>query len=204
MASECEQRRDVLTALRIEVSRDAMAKTNARSAHTRVALMEATLRVAAASGIASVSYRRVVTEAGMSLGTASYHFDDFNDLLLESFAHFVKKVEKRYRKKLREVSTKDELVEAVFRVIEAMSTDEQDTVLVLTLYSEAARNPDFADLVKSWSKEVKSSLAHVVDDATATKLELIWDGALLQRAVFDHGLSDDEIRQLIRAAITEA
>jgi len=166
--------------------------------------MEATLRVAAASGIASVSYRRVVTEAGMSLGTASYHFDDFNDLLLESFAHFVKKVEKRYRKKLREVSTKDELVEAVFRVIEAMSTDEQDTVLVLTLYSEAARNPDFADLVKSWSKEVKSSLAHVVDDATATKLELIWDGALLQRAVFDHGLSDDEIRQLIRAAITEA
>lgn len=165
--------------------------------------MEATLRVAADSGIAAVSYRRVVTEAGMSLGTASYHFDDFQDLLLESFAYFVDRVSARYRDQLMAASTKDELVNAAFGVIEAMSTDEKDTVLVFTLYSEAARNPDYADLVKSWSKEVKSNIAHVVDDLTATKLELIWDGAMLQRAVFDHGLSDDELRDLIRRAIME-
>lgn len=164
--------------------------------------MEATLRVAAAQGIAAVSYRRVVTEAGMSLGTASYHFDDFNDLMLESFNHFVKKISVRYRKALKEIRTEDELVEAVLTVLGAMSVNEQDTVLVLTLYSEASRNPAFRTLVASWSREVKQQLAHVVDEPTAAKIELIWDGALLQRAVFDRGLSDDELRRMIRAVIS--
>lgn len=163
--------------------------------------MEATLRVAAADGIAAVSYRRVVTEAGMSLGTASYHFDDFQDLLLESFTYFVQEVSARFGQHLHSVSGTDELVEAALHVYDAMTESEQDMVLMLTLYSEAARNPDFAKLVKEWSRDVKDDLTRHVSETTATKLELIWDGAMLQHAVFDHGLEVDDIRELIRSAI---
>lgn len=179
-----------------------MTKTNMRSAQTRIALMDATLRVAAAHGISAVTYRRVVSEAGLSLGTASYHFDDFDDLLLESFSYFVEKISERYRQSLESVTTQEELVEAVLRVSESMTVDEEDTVLVLTLYSEAARNPAYAKLVKSWSKTVKQQISHMVDDLNATKIELIWDGAMLQRAVFDHGLSNEELRSMILKAIT--
>ncbi|MFA5606638.1 MAG: TetR family transcriptional regulator [Leucobacter sp.] len=180
-----------------------MAKTNVRSAQTRITLMEATLRVAAEHGIAAVSYRRVVNEAGLSLGTASYHFDDFNDLLLESFSYFVEQIAERYREPLESATTQDELVEAVLRVSTAIRQDEQDTVLLLTLYSEAARNPAYAQLVKSWSRAVKQQISHIVDEADATKVEILWVGVILQRAVFDHGLGDDELRDMIVQAITK-
>lgn len=174
-----------------------MAKTNARSSPTRLALMEATLRVAARSGIAAVTYRRVVAEAGVSLGTASYHFDDFDDMLFQSFSHFIRTVAARYQKHLHRVTNKDDLADAVLSVIAALESDDQDTVLILTLYSEAARNPVMGGLVRAWSKEVKQNLSHVVDELTVTKLELIWDGAMLQRAVFHQGLGDAEIRKLV-------
>lgn len=164
--------------------------------------MEATLRVAAAHGIAAVSYRRVVTEAGMSLGAASYHFDDFDDLVLESFNHFGKKLSVRYREALTAIRSEEELVEAVLTAAGAVSANEQDTVLVLTLYSEASRNPAFKQLVSAWSREVKQQIAHVVDEPSAARVGLIWDGALLQRAVSDRGLSDDELRGMIRGALS--
>jgi DNA-binding transcriptional regulator YbjK len=51
---------------------------------TRARILHATLRVIAAGGIAAVSNRRVAAEAGVALGSLTYHFPSQTDLLRDS------------------------------------------------------------------------------------------------------------------------
>lgn len=51
---------------------------------TRARILHATLRVIAAGGIGAVSNRRVAAEAGVALGSLTYHFPSQSDLLRES------------------------------------------------------------------------------------------------------------------------
>lgn len=51
---------------------------------TRARILHATLRVIAAGGIGAVSNRRVAAEAGVALGSLTYHFPSQTDLLRES------------------------------------------------------------------------------------------------------------------------
>ena len=55
-----------------------------RAADTRARILHATLRVIAAGGIGAVSNRRVAAEAGVALGSLTYHFPSQTDLLRES------------------------------------------------------------------------------------------------------------------------
>lgn len=51
---------------------------------TRARILHATLRVIAAGGIAAVSNRRVAAEAGVALGSLTYHFPSQSALLRDS------------------------------------------------------------------------------------------------------------------------
>src|SRR5215212_4547121 len=57
---------------------------SAPASDTRVRILHATLRVIAAGGIGAVSNRRVAAEAGVALGSLTYHFPSQTDLLRES------------------------------------------------------------------------------------------------------------------------
>ncbi|MFL5816611.1 MAG: TetR/AcrR family transcriptional regulator [Conexibacter sp.] len=54
------------------------------STDTRARILHATLRVIAAGGVGAVSNRRVASEAGVALGSLTYHFPSQTDLLRES------------------------------------------------------------------------------------------------------------------------
>lgn len=56
----------------------------APASDTRARILHATLRVIAAGGIGAVSNRRVAAEAGVALGSLTYHFRSQTDLLRES------------------------------------------------------------------------------------------------------------------------
>ncbi len=52
---------------------------------TRLSILEATLRVIAASGYYAASHRAIAKEAGVSLSLTTYYFKDLQALLLEAF-----------------------------------------------------------------------------------------------------------------------
>jgi DNA-binding transcriptional regulator YbjK len=62
----------------------------ARSAPTRQRIITAVLRIIGDGGIAAVTNRRIAKEAGVSLGSVTYHFATQHDLLRESLLHFVR------------------------------------------------------------------------------------------------------------------
>src|SRR3954469_19293003 len=62
----------------------------ALSASTRQRIITAVLRIIGEGGVAAVTNRRIAREAGVSLGSVTYHFETQHDLLRESLLHFVR------------------------------------------------------------------------------------------------------------------
>nr|WP_314174471.1 TetR family transcriptional regulator [Streptomyces sp. DSM 40971] len=60
-----------------------------KAAGTRQRIIDAVLRIIGEDGIAGVTNRRIATEAGISLGSVTYHFESQHELLRESLLHFV-------------------------------------------------------------------------------------------------------------------
>lgn len=56
---------------------------------TRQSIVDAVLRIIGQDGIAAVTNRRIAKEAGVSLGSITYHFATQHELLRESLLHFV-------------------------------------------------------------------------------------------------------------------
>jgi TetR/AcrR family transcriptional regulator, regulator of biofilm formation and stress response len=68
----------------------------ARSAPTRQRIITAVLRIIGKDGVAAVTNRRIAKEAGVSLGSVTYHFETQHELLRESLLHFVHEETRRF------------------------------------------------------------------------------------------------------------
>ncbi|GGT03401.1 TetR family transcriptional regulator [Streptomyces kurssanovii] len=70
--------------------------TAARSAPTRQRIIGAVLHIIGRDGVAAVTNRRIAKEAGVSLGSVTYHFATQHELLRESLLHFVRDETRRF------------------------------------------------------------------------------------------------------------
>ncbi|MBT2364318.1 TetR family transcriptional regulator [Streptomyces sp. ISL-10] len=70
--------------------------TAPRSAATRQRIIEAVLHIIGRDGVAAVTNRRIAKEAGVSLGSVTYHFETQHHLLRESLLHFVREETRRF------------------------------------------------------------------------------------------------------------
>ncbi|MFF7187966.1 TetR/AcrR family transcriptional regulator [Streptomyces sp. NPDC008222] len=62
----------------------------ASPAPTRQRIITAVLQIIGEDGIAALTNRRIAKEAGVSLGSVTYHFETQHELLRESLLHFVR------------------------------------------------------------------------------------------------------------------
>lgn len=60
------------------------------TAPTRQRIITAVLQIIGDGGVAAVTNRRIAKEAGVSLGSVTYHFETQHDLLRESLLYFVR------------------------------------------------------------------------------------------------------------------
>ncbi|MEU1278631.1 TetR family transcriptional regulator [Streptomyces sp. NPDC005805] len=67
-----------------------------RSAPTRQRIIGAVLRIIGSDGVAAVTNRRIAAEAGVSLGSVTYHFATQHELLREALLHFVRDETRRF------------------------------------------------------------------------------------------------------------
>ncbi len=62
----------------------------ALAAPTRQRIITAVLKIIGADGLSALTNRRIAKEAGVSLGSVTYHFETQHELLRESLLHFVR------------------------------------------------------------------------------------------------------------------
>ncbi|WP_267242374.1 TetR/AcrR family transcriptional regulator [Streptomyces sp. PR69] len=63
---------------------------------TRQRIIAAVLHIIGQGGVAAVTNRRIAKEAGVSLGSVTYHFASQHELLRESLLHFVREETRRF------------------------------------------------------------------------------------------------------------
>lgn len=186
----------------IEVAGAMKAKnSSSRSEPTRIALMTAALQVITETGVKSVTHRKICAAANLSLGSVSYHYADLNELLLDAFSFYVNDVSAKYEDSFPVAHDDEDLADAVLRLVAALSEDTNSAILMWELYAEAGRDKAYRRLVRKWSKRAKAGVEQFCTPTTATALEALWDGAVMQRILGDAHLSDADLREVVLAII---
>lgn len=175
--------------------------SSSRSEPTRIALMTAALQVVTETGVKSVTHRKVCAAADLSLGTVNYHYADLNQLLLDAFSRYVDEVSAKYEDSFPIAHDDDDLADAVLRLVAALSEDTESAILMWELYAEASRDKAYRRLVRKWSRRAKSGVEQFCAPTTATALEALWDGAVMQRILGEAHLSDADLRNVVLAII---
>ncbi|NUT49433.1 MAG: TetR family transcriptional regulator [Saccharothrix sp.] len=134
---------------------------------TRQRIIEAVLRIIGDDGVAGVTNRRIAQEAGVSLGSVTYHFATQQDLLRESLRHFVTEETKRFGDLARdEVACSDltQVVDIVGQVADTTGTDSE-RIAPYELYLHAGRDPELraaaAECFAAYDKLAETMLASI-------------------------------------------
>lgn len=168
----------------------------------RQRIIDACLDVIAERGVAGTSHRIVAEAADVPLGSMTYHFDGFDDLIFQSFSHYARQAAERFRTRMEQARTRDDACEAIAETIadDLLGTD-RDMVINLELYAIAARKPRFRDIMTEWTRTVLTSMAPFFDPQTAKLLDDVIEGITIHRAMAVPHPSVERTREDARDAI---
>jgi DNA-binding transcriptional regulator YbjK len=117
-----------------------------------VRILHATLRTIAAGGIAAVSNRRVAAEAGVALGSLTYHFPSQTDLLRESLLLYAQEEVARLEALAAELrrgtaagEPSAEQAAAAVEQVAARDAGRPEEIAELELHLHASRDPQLHD-----------------------------------------------------------
>ena len=176
----------------------------------RDAIRAAALRVIGEYGIAGLTNRRVATEAGVSLGSLTYHYASQRDLLRESVRSFVQAETERIRavaESLAGVAPTVAQAAAAAEALLAQMAPGAEELGVYEVYLHAARDPELYPVLRECFAaydDVAASTLHAlgVDSAAevAPQVVALIAGAQLRRLATGTGSAGiaDALRLLAR------
>jgi DNA-binding transcriptional regulator YbjK len=110
----------------------------------RRTILDAALRVISRAGVGATTHRAVAADAGVPLGTVSYHFGSIDDLLESALRWFVEQETARLRAVAERLSgARDVSAEEIaVAIVGELATEPPGSALPqFELYLEAARRP---------------------------------------------------------------
>ena len=168
----------------------------------RQRIIDACLDVIAERGVAGTSHRVVAEAADVPLGSMTYHFDGFDDLIFQAFSHYAQQAAERFRIRMEQARTRNDACEAIAETIaDDLLGTHRDMVINLELYAIAARKPRFRDTMTEWTRTVLTSMAPFFDPQTAKLLDDVIEGITIHRAMAVPHPSVERTREDARDAI---
>ena len=169
-----------------------MAASNVPAHDTRTRLLRATLTIVGSRGVGAVTNRAVANEAGVALGSLTYHFASQEELLRESLLLFVEEEVARLDSLIGSLSPpadSDEAGSAAQRVAAVFrEAGGQAHVAQFELYLHAARDPGLREAVArcyaAYEDVARATLAALGlpdEDEFAAALVALIDGYELRR-----------------------
>jgi TetR/AcrR family transcriptional regulator, regulator of biofilm formation and stress response len=162
-----------------------------KGAARRGALLAATLRLVARSGVAAVSQRAVASEAGIPPSAVLYYFESVDELLVTT----LREVNERYCGELASIEHASDLVAHIVRYA------EQDRDLLIAEYELwllAARREDLRGELARWDDAV-ASLAVRLSQNRADVLAAALNGLHLRGATT--GVDESTVRRVLADAV---
>ncbi len=169
----------------------------------RARILQATLEVIKADGVAGVSYRGVAAHAGVPLGSMTYYFPTLEGLIADAFDSTRSHLEPRYAAPLREARTRADVVDVL---VEATIGATSPTLDDIRLYEEVrhygARNPKVADVLQAVEDDSLVMLHRVLPTSSAIAVNaLLWGWWSHRLAHSDTALDELTVRQAFEALV---
>jgi len=164
-------------------------------------IIDACLEVIAEDGVDGTSHRRVAAQAGVPLGSMTYHFSGRDELLREAFTRFTTAASARFASRLDQVAPGDRegAVEAVVDIIRRDALpDRRELVLTHELYTLAARDPAYRDLTNAWMRRSRAALERCFDPATARVVDALIEGMTIHRALDTQPCDEADVELAVR------
>lgn len=116
--------------------------------NAREAILRAALRVIGEQGVAGLTNRRIVAEAGVSLGSLTYHFPSQTELLRQALLLFADDEARQITTTAKQHAhlglDVEQAASTVEQVLEQMSLSNNE-IAPLELYLQAGRDPELRD-----------------------------------------------------------
>ncbi|MDG2049844.1 MAG: TetR family transcriptional regulator [Myxococcota bacterium] len=140
----------------------------------REAILWATLNLVAESGVDAVTHRRVAQRAGVSLGSTTHHFSGRQDLLRESFRHYLIFGNRMISALAETVGQRsphaiDRVREILVALVEREFTDPQLVRAEYELLLYATRDPELSQMVTAWEANLVGTLAAALRKTGASR-----------------------------------
>lgn len=138
----------------------------------RAQISDALLRIAAARGLAAVTFREVAAEAGVSVRLVQYYFQTKQQLLSRSMARLAGRLDGRVRARAATAGrplTRRQVVEIVLTSVLPLDEERRADALASTaFYAVALTDPALATTGVGWPEALVRYLTGVLADARGT------------------------------------
>lgn len=165
----------------------------------RERIIDAALECIAERGVAGTSHRVVAKRCGVPLGSMTYHFTGIDELLLEAFGRFTRRIRDMVSDRFSHVKGPDEAIEAVVELIyEDFETDRNVYLLSYELYALAVHRADFRTLVHEMIEAGYNALRLHFDEESARAINTYIEGASTHHALDTMPQTSDQARRALR------
>ena len=148
-------------------------------------IIDAAVRVIAASGIAQASHRAIAAAASVPLGSTTYYFPTLQDLhehALQQLARSAREELDLWRERL-EASA--DLPTTLARLAADSLVDREEAVVEYEVYLAAAREPRLRPIAELWAAALVDLLTPYFGPVAAENVSALLDGVMLQALVRD-------------------
>ncbi len=169
-------------------------------------IVDAACALMARDGLHTLTHRRIAAEAGVPLGSTTYHFADLDELVLAAVRRAVADGRERLRR-WSDALGPDADVGRVCRAlaemaVEHVTTAAARTVLDYELYVAGLRREHLRAESEAWIGLLRAALAEHLDDGTARALTAAADGLVLQSLLASTPPTVDDVEALFRRVAT--
>jgi DNA-binding transcriptional regulator YbjK len=163
-------------------------------------ILDAALAVVAEQGVHRTTHRRIADEAGVPLGSLTYHFESLGSILEQAFERLAESMSERYRSALTGAPDR---VAACAAVTDLICGDEYATPRELTIlhemYAYANHNPAVAEACRRWLGRSRDSLARHFPPRARRAIDALIEGWPMHQAWEREPLDRELVRETIMA-----
>lgn len=165
-------------------------------------LVDAALAVMAREGVAGTTHRLVAAEADVPLGSLTYHFASIDDLRAQAWQRLSERMSARYEAQFAEVSSREELVDAVTALVhDDAGGDRDEWAVTYSLYLSALRDPALREITERWMRTSRAVLERFVDPVTARGLDALVEGLVMHKILSTAPVARADTRAIVDRAV---
>lgn len=168
----------------------------------RERIARAAITVVAERGVEKVTHRAVAAEAGVPLGSTTYHFANLDDLLAVALRQAADDNVAQLQEWANSLEAHEDFAAALTDlVLHYLDAERQRTVVEHELYVAALHRPALRQASTEWDAALMELFTTHTDAVSGRMLSAVFCGLLLQGVVREPLPEREEIEQIFRRAL---